>query len=382
MRVRFRLIRRLRIIVNFRHIASIIRPFIRATFSALSALMPPIYNWSPFYGLIRTFNAGLRLRPFIFQARRNSIRAFVSITFKGKRPISRAFKIKLMRINSSKMNLPTFRFLFFQFQIRGSTSNRRIMSTFRTTVLFFRLLPSKVSTFNTTFRIRFRPYLLRFLLGKNSRFFSMFIAQFFNHIRFLFGRMVNVLFRVFRKRIFRFTFRAMRTRFIYREDMRVNHFFKGFTLHLTIFDPFSFPRSVRAINCRSRGRARILNGERGRTTRILTNSTKHLFMGFKGTIRTTSSANRLLSRKFFRLFKNAMSTARANICRSTRSDSTNRSSFKGRSWDHFRIISSKIRPRCVTLCRIPTSNFRGVYFRFFTIVKARGVIKGFGGFPV
>lgn len=206
---RFRLIRRFRIAINIlRYFPSKNRPFVRATFS-FCTFMAPINYRAAFHCLIRTFNTCLCFRPFTFEPRCDNVRKFMSIAFKCKRPITRAFKVKRVRVNRGKVCLPTFLFFLISKEIRGSSSNGRIVRSFRKAFLFLRFLVSKVSKLNAPFRIRLRSYFFRLVLCQFSGNNCMFIAKNFHFIRFILCVVVCIIFDVFRKGIFRLQFRFM-----------------------------------------------------------------------------------------------------------------------------------------------------------------------------
>lgn len=143
----------------------------------------------------------------------------MAIHFQSECPILRTFQIQLMRVNSSQMSLPTIQALLLVQHIRSSTSNGRIMCIFRQSILFLRLIISKISKLHTSLSIRPRPDLLRLTFSENSRLNSMNITQAFHLIRLLLSGVMLLTINVFRQRIFRFTFSHMRTRTINRQNM-------------------------------------------------------------------------------------------------------------------------------------------------------------------
>lgn len=193
----------------------------------------------------------------------------MTINFKVTRPITRTIKIKLMCLKCKSMGIRTIIWLFLCVtKLRSSTSDGRVVSFLRKSVLNLRFIPSKMSKLCANGSAMFRSRFIRLHPCQDNRLVRCLITLRNNNFRFLFC--LIMLFQVFmlRTRIFRFYLSFMRTRTINRQNVGVRYFTYGLRL-LIKWRKTRYARIVRAINCLSRSGPSVIKRDRRRLLRIL-----------------------------------------------------------------------------------------------------------------
>src|SRR5574344_148659 len=153
--IHLELIHHLEVITSFQNITDIRQPVIQPTLT-LDTLVSPVGSHTTFGNLIHTFSTYLYLHPFLFRSEHCDMQTLIAIAFRHRKPVTQSFRIRLIHIRNDGIYLPALHLLLLYRSIQNNTDSKKVIDTFKATLLFLHLLPDTMNGLGTSLHVEFQ----------------------------------------------------------------------------------------------------------------------------------------------------------------------------------------------------------------------------------